>query len=287
MITSKAGRLLVVLFVLMSLATFAQSYLNGLADQKRAEVAAERAERERAEKDLLGRRVNESREQTKDLIEQVKRLGKDPVVSTGELPPATVPSTERLTTEDIEVAVADYFQRFPIRVPQVSTAVIQSEVAAYLTQNPPPAGRPPTDREVAEQVVSYLTRNPPPAGPRGVPGDTGPSGAAGTNGTDGTDGRGIASAALDGCELVLTFTDGTTRRLGPICGPKGEPGAEGATGPEGPEGPAGPPGPEGRGVTAVDCDPVTEQFVVTYTDGTQQPVAGSDCIAPGPPISTP
>lgn len=272
---TRSLRLLAVVFVLMSVVTFGQTYLNGRADQERAERADARAAKERAEKDLLGRRVNESRDQTKELIAQVERLGKDPVVGPSELPPATVPSSDRITSEDIEVAVADYFQRFPIRVPEVPTSTIQSEVAAYLTRNPPAAGRPPTDREVADQVVSYLTRNPPPAGAKGN------DGAAGTNGVDGKDGRGIVSASLDGCELVLTYSDDTVRRLGPICG---------ATGPEGPEGPAGAAGADGlpgRGVTSVTCDQTTEEFVVTYSDGTTQPVTGSDCVAGGPPVPTP
>jgi len=27
------------------------------------------------------------------------------------------------------------------------------------------------------------------------------------------------------------------------------------------------------------CDPESEQYVVTYTDGTSEPIQGSDCIA--------
>lgn len=278
MATTRGLRALMVVFVLMSVLTFVQTYVNGQDDARRADEAAQRAKDEAAEKRLLGRRVNESREQTKELIEQVERLGREPVVSQSELPPASVPSTDRITSEDIEVAVADYFQRFPIRVPQVSTSAIQSAVAEFLTANPPAPGRPPTDREVADQVVSYLTANPPRSGRDGQDGAVGPAGQAGV---EGKDGRGVASAALDGCELVLTYTDGASRRLGPICGADG---AKGDPGPAGPAGPPGEPGGPGRGVTAVSCDAATEAFVVTYTDGTTQAVEGSDCVAGGPSV---
>lgn len=61
-------------------------------------------------------------------------------------------------------------------------------------------------------------------------------------------------------------------------GPKGE---KGDTGERGPEGPAGPAGADGRGIQTVTCE--GGQFVVTYTDGTSHPVAGSSCIGPGNP----
>lgn len=59
-------------------------------------------------------------------------------------------------------------------------------------------------------------------GPTGQPGNpgldgpAGPTGPAGTNGRDGTDGRGIDSAAIVDCRLILTLTDGTALDAGPV-----------------------------------------------------------------------
>lgn len=86
---------------------------------------------------------------------------------------------------------------------------------------------------------------------RGAAGDDGSSGTPGAAGQDGTDGA---------------------------PGPKGD---KGDTGERGPEGPAGPAGSDGRGIQSVTCE--GGQFVVTYTDGTSQPVAGSSCAGPGNP----
>lgn len=287
--TAHAPRWLVAAFVVLSIATLVQGWVNGAQDDARQVALEERLDRERAEKDLLARRVNESRDQTVDLISQVERLGREPVVSEAELPPKAPPAAGEVTAADIEVAVGDYFQRFPIRVPQVSAGAIQSAVSEYLVTNPPAPGRPPTDREIAEQVVGYLTVNPPPAGPAGEAGEAGADGRdgkdglAGASGKDGKDGRAITAAKLDGCTLVVDFSDGTSRSMGPICGPEGVAGPPGPTGEPGEPGGVGPPGEPGRGVSSIACDVASEQLLVTYTDGSTEAVAGSDCVARGGP----
>lgn len=100
-----------------------------------------------------------------------------------------------------------------------------------------------------------------PQGPRGLPGVPGARGVAGQDGEDGVNG-------VDGAPGV----DGAQ---GPP-GPAGEPGARGPAGETGATGPAGS---DGRGIQSVECDTATEQYVVTYTDGTRQSIDGSDCVA--------
>jgi hypothetical protein len=100
-------------------------------------------------------------------------------------------------------------------------------------------------------------------GPRGFIGPVGPNGAPGSDGQDGSDGASV---------------------VGPP-GPAGPPGATGETGSKGDTGAAGSDGKDGadgepgRGVRSVDCDPDTQQFVVTFSDDTTQVVDGSDCVA--------
>ena len=118
-----------------------------------------------------------------------------------------------------------------------------------------------------------------PIGAVGRTGDVGAPGPVGEPGSDGADGS-------DG----LNGQDGATGPAGPKGekgdkgdkGDPGAPGADGAPGANGADGATGPAGPEGRGISSVGCDPETEQFVITYTDGSTQLVEGSDCIARGP-----
>lgn len=98
-------------------------------------------------------------------------------------------------------------------------------------------------------------------GPRGQQGFIGPVGPDGPPGRDGDDG----ASGQDGAQGPA----GQAGDPGPR-GPAGEPGAPGAAGQD---------GTPGRGVESVSCDPGTERFVVHFTDGTAQPVEGSDCVA--------
>lgn len=62
-------------------------------------------------------------------------------------------------------------------------------------------------------------------GKNGRPGKTGPSGPSGVPGVDGQPGQdgpsgvGVADVRADGCNVVITLTDGSTRVVGPFCGP--------------------------------------------------------------------
>jgi type II secretory pathway pseudopilin PulG len=120
-----------------------------------------------------------------------------------------------------------------------------------------------------------------PPGPEGPIGLTGPQGPPGLDGLPGPPGT--------------TGTKGEKGDTGPA-GPQGETGPQGPQGPAGPEGPkgdtgiqgemgpAGPAGPTGRGIESMTCGD-TGEFVVHYTDGTDQVVTGSECkkVTPTPP----
>lgn len=120
-------------------------------------------------------------------------------------------------------------------------------------------------------------------GPKGDKGDRGDSciealgfnrcrgdqGQGGEDGSDGSDGQ-------DGADSNVP---------GPV-GPKGDLGPKGDKGDKGDAGERGPAGADGRGIQSVTCE--GGQFVVTYTDGTSHPVAGSSCVAaPGNSGETP
>lgn len=126
-------------------------------------------------------------------------------------------------------------------------------------------------RQLGEQPVVEPTDPPDPGQIVVVPGPKGDRGEScieeigyprcrGAEGAEGSDG----AAGLDGA-------DGAP-------GPKGD---TGERGPQGEQGPAGPAGADGRGIQSVTCE--GGQFVVTYTDGTTQTVAGSSCVGPGNP----
>jgi hypothetical protein len=109
-----------------------------------------------------------------------------------------------------------------------------------------------------------------PQGPMGITGIAGSNGKNGVNGAPGSNGAPGASGA-DG-------KDGAQGPVGPP-GPAGPPGADstvpGPAGPPGATGPAGPPGP-GRGIQSIDCQgaDATSSWIITYTDGATQQVAG-------------
>lgn len=61
-----------------------------------------------------------------------------------------------------------------------------------------------------------------PTGPSGVPGSVGPTGGPGPTGAPGgvgATGVGITDVRTDGCNVEVTLSDGSTRVLGPFCGP--------------------------------------------------------------------
>lgn len=64
-------------------------------------------------------------------------------------------------------------------------------------------------------------------GPRG---SDGPRGSLGPRGSPGADGVSITNATTDGCDVVISFSNGETRRVGPFCGPPGEDGEDGRPG---------------------------------------------------------
>ncbi len=116
-----------------------------------------------------------------------------------------------------------------------------------------------------------------PVGPVGAAGRDGRDGVNGRNGRDGRDGRPGADGASGTDGL-----DGTAGESGPTgpAGPQGPPGVDGKDGRDGVD------GEDGRGIDRTDC--IDGQWVVTYTDGTTQPVSGSSCVVtPGNPGGTP
>lgn len=56
-------------------------------------------------------------------------------------------------------------------------------------------------------------------GKTGPTGPTGASGVPGTNGNDGAQGVGVADVRQSGCNVEVILTDGTSRTVGPFCGP--------------------------------------------------------------------
>lgn len=135
----------------------------------------------------------------------------------------------------------------------------------------------------------------------GIPGATGAAGAQGSAGPQGPQGPQGPPGPIGktgpppGCALLTSGCMGATGPVGPQGptgkqGPAGEDGkdgedgapgkngadgATGATGPQGAQGPQGEMGPQGnagRGIASTKC--VNGQWVVTYTDGTQEDPQG-------------
>ena len=133
-----------------------------------------------------------------------------------------------------------------------------------------------------------------PEGPQGPQGPAGPPGAQGPRGPVGPVGK---TGPPPGCALLSTACVGPAGPRGPQGdkGDKGETGDRGDKGDPGPAGPAGPQGPQGeqgergvqglmgaqgppgRGIASTKC--VNGQWVVTYTDGTQEEPQGA-CVGP-------
>ena len=117
-------------------------------------------------------------------------------------------------------------------------------------------------------------------GPKGDPGETGPQGPAGADGAQGQKGD------------PFTYDDFTEEQLAALTGPQGPKGDTGDTGPQGPkgdpgdtgpqgpagadgaQGPQGPAGPAGRGITGVSYSSTTNQWTISYSDGSSEKVSG-------------
>lgn len=163
------------------------------------------------------------------------------------------------TPEQTSAAVADWFAARDLSLTPGYSEAMQDAVARYLTRNPPPAGKDgsgPTDQQIADAAAAYLIANPP---------------ADGADGTNGDDGRGLVSAVLDGCDVVFTYTDGDTDRVGPICGKDGTNGSNGD---------------DGRGIAKTECHP-TGDWIITYTDGSAGTTPGPCRVVQPSPEPTP
>lgn len=147
---------------------------------------------------------------TKDC--QLAKAGKIDEVVPVITPQVTV---QRVSQADIARAVDAYLDVYLKDLPARYRADLRQAVVDYLTANPPAAGKdgkpgpPPTAAVVAGAVVDYLQKNPP------------------APGKDGTAGVSVASVSLDGCDLIFAFSDKTTNKVGPVCGPTGRDGAPG------------------------------------------------------------
>jgi hypothetical protein len=205
---------------------------------------------------------------------EVEEVNPDVVADDTTATPADIqppPPPRGPTNDQVEAAVAGYFVDSPLNTQPGYQRAIQRTVAEYLTENPPSPGRPPTEREISNAVQAALLANPPADGADGVDG---------TDGTAGDAGRGITTTSLDGCDVVFTYSDGSTTRVGPVCGDNGKPGpppsdqqiaqavaayctANGEC--RGARGEAGPTGPAGVVQTLDNCQP-PEGEVVTNVD---------------------
>ncbi|CAM3169149.1 ExeM/NucH family extracellular endonuclease [Corynebacterium gottingense] len=116
-------------------------------------------------------------------------------------------------------------------------------------------------------------------GKDGTDGTDGKDGAAGKDGKDGAAGRGVAGFEVVDGELEVTYTDGTTQKVGPIAG---QDGATGDNGKDGTDGKDGKDGAAGRGVEKVEVDD-EGNLVVTFTDGTTQKAGKVQPDAPEQP----
>lgn len=119
---------------------------------------------------------------------------------------------QEVSQRDIERAVDDYMREYLTTLPAQYREMMRAAVVEYFKLNPPPAGKDgkpgpgPTTEVVAAVVIDYLQKNPP------KPGADGKAGPAGVS---------VASVTLDSCDLVFTYSDQTTARVGPVCGAKG------------------------------------------------------------------
>lgn len=114
-------------------------------------------------------------------------------------------------------------------------------------------------------------------GPQGPPGPIGLTGPQGPPGLDGLPGIGIKGDKGDPGEPGKDGVDGKD-------GADGTNGVDGVNGTNGTDGAPGVDGKDGRGIESMTCGD-TGEFVVHYTDGTDQVVTGSECkkVTPTPP----
>lgn len=165
---------------------------------------------------------------------------------------------EPVPAEEIERVVDTYLDNRLRELPDQYRTALRQAVVEYLRENPPPAGpagkdgaagKPPTAAQIAQVVAQYVAANPPPAGRDGTDGKDGKDGARGEPGVS------VTSAVLDGCDVVFSFSNDTTVRVGPICGPAGKDGVDGKNGVDGKDGAKGD---TGRGVVSTNCVPGDE-----------------------------
>lgn len=216
--------LFIVLAVLVMLAGV--YWLVHLSDQNAGQAKAlEALETERAK---ISKGLDEQRDASAALEEQVKRLGGKPVVDPAN--PTAPPRALGPTDAQVKAAVADYCTGDRC-APTVSRSQVAAAVAAYCaggtcrgkdgvgtdgqdgtdgTDGAPGPG--PTADQIAAAVEAYCA----------VGNCRGDDGTDGTNGTDGKDGRSIESVQCDSGVGTFTFTysDGTTQTV--QCSPAGE-----------------------------------------------------------------
>jgi len=190
----------------------------------------------------------------RDLCPRADEIVEDPAA-----PPVPEPAENGDDATDAQVAagVAAWFATHDLSLTPGYNEAMQAAVARSLSRNPPAPGKdgkdaaPPTDRQIAGAVATYLIAHPP------------------ADGSNGTDGRGVISSALDGCDVVFTYTDGGTDRVGPICGADGRDGADGAD------------GTDGRGLVSTECLEDGD-WLFTYTDDTTETTDGPCRVDPEP-----
>lgn len=119
--------------------------------------------------------------------------------------------------------------------PREAPPPTQAQVDAAVTRVCAARACAPTDEQVATEVAMFLTANPPAPGSPGQDGTDGAPGADGQPGQDGAagqDGVGIADVTLQqngpDCVITVVLTDGSTRDLAFQCRP--EPGPPDPTG---------------------------------------------------------
>jgi Collagen triple helix repeat (20 copies) len=121
-------------------------------------------------------------------------------------------------------------------------------------------------KEIAENPTVSETQEPPQA----LQGQPGEKGEKGDKGDPGAAGRGISTFDSSSGNLIVTFTDNSTKDLGRIIGKDGKDGKNGTDGKDGTTGAVGPAGEPGRGILAADLK--DGALIVSYTDGTFQNV---------------
>lgn len=202
----------------------------------------------------------------------------------------------------IEQVVDAYLENRLRELPDQYRAALRQDVVDYLKANPPKdgatgkTGPPPNAAQIAPVVASYVAAHPPPAAKDGKDGTNGTNGV---NGQQGAPGVSVTGASLDGCDLVFTFSNDTSVRVGPICGKDGKDGTNGTNGTNGTK------GDPGRGIVSTNCvtgdgidqdgdgTPAATDWLITYDqpdadgatsqriDGPCRVAAGSGLVGPG------